>query len=206
VLCKEKGGNVGTDRSRAYYGPCPCGSGEIEIDFCTPDHPWATKSNWFEPRISCEQCAKKYTFEEQDNQYGLVDKREIKERENRYEAYRAAKSDLLSSPQAKKALSGFIKLLDGQPSMAAAHRLLSAQGLVHGSYGTFIKRWNGAEAWVQSNIHLHAEHLDRLTEILGMKDEYISTAVSDLKRLWELYRRPLPFHDNPLIDTSSYHG
>lgn len=196
---------MGTDRSLAYRGHCPCGLGEIEVEFCTPDHPWPTESKWFEKKITCEKCEAKYAFEEQSNRYGLVDKREIREREKRREAYKSAQTDLLGSPQAKNVVSKFIILLDGQPSMAACHRLLSSHHLVRESYGTFIKRWNGAESWVKSVIDIHAEHLFVLSEIVGVRDEYISVAVSELKRLWDEFQRPLPFHGDPLFNTSSYY-
>ena len=195
---------MGTDRSLSYRGPCPCGSGEVEVEFCTPDHPWPTKSKWFENNITCEKCEAKYAFVEQNNRYGLVDKREIREGKKRYEAHNAAKADLLGSPQAREVVSKFIILLDGQRSMAACHRLLSSHHLVYESYGTFIRRWKGAEAWVKSNINMHPEHLVTLSEIIGVKDDYISATVSELKRLWGESQRPLPFHGDPLFDTSPY--
>lgn len=205
ALYNGKDNKMGTDRCLAYRGPCPCGFGVIEVEFCTPDHPWPTESKWFEKKITCKKCEAKYAFEKQDNHYGLVDKREIREREKRYEAYKSAQTGLLGSPQAKDVVSKFIILLDDQPSMAACHRLLSSHQLVRESYGTFIKRWKGAEAWVKSVIDIHAELLVVLSEIVGVKDEYILDAVSELKRLWDEFKRPLPFHGDPLFDTSFYH-
>jgi hypothetical protein len=195
---------MGTDRSRAYHGPCPCGSGEIEIEFCTPDHPWPTNSNWFEPRISCEACTAKYTFEEQGNQYGLVEKREVEERKKRYAAYKTAQADLLSSPQAKELTSRFISLINSQRSIAAIHRLLILHKLVYESYSTFLKRWSDAETWVRSHIAIHVDSLSVFLKMVGMKDKYISEGVSKLRRLWGKYERSLPFHGGPLFDTSPY--
>lgn len=196
---------MGTDRSQAYHGLCPCGSGEIEIDFCTPDHPWPTKSNWFEPRMSCQACAAKYQFEEQNGQYGLVERREIKGREKRYEAYKSARAELLASPEASEIISRFVQLLDAQPSMAAAHRLLASKKLVYDSYGTFIKRWRGAESWVKDHIGLQAESLLKFAELSGIENELISKAVSELKKLWLEYERPLPFHGGAILDKARYH-
>ena len=195
---------MGTDRSQAYRGPCPCGSGEVNIQFCTPDHPWPTKSKWFESRIICEKCAETYSLEEQGQYYGLVEKREVLERGKRYEAYKTAQDNLMASQQAQEVISKFTVLLDSQRSMAACHRLLSAYRLIYESYGTFTKHWKGAAAWVSSNIR--ADHLETLSAVVGVQDEYISATVSDLKRLGEEYQRPLPFHGGPLFDTSLYHG
>jgi hypothetical protein len=176
----------------------------VDIQFCTPDHPWPTNSKWFETRIICEKCAETYSLEEQGQYYGLVEKREILKRGKRYEAYKTAQDNLMAAQQAQEVISKFTVLLDSQRSMAACHRLLSAHRLIYESYGTFIKHWKGAAAWVSRNIR--ADHLETLSAVVGVQDDFISTAVSDLKRLWEEYHRPLPFHGGPLFDTSLYHG
>ena len=172
---------MGTDRSQAYHGPCPCGSGEVDIQFCTPDHPWPTKSKWFESRIICKKCAETFSLEEQGQYYGLVEKREVLDRERRYEAYKTSQDNLMASQQAQEVISKFTVLLDSQRSMAACHRLLSTHRLIYESYGTFTKHWKGAAAWVSSNIR--ADHLDKLSAAVGLQDEYITAAVSELKRL-----------------------
>jgi hypothetical protein len=193
---------MGTDRSQAYRGPCPCGLGQVDIQFCTPDHPWPTNSKWFEAKIICEKCAETYSLEEQGQYYGVVEKREILQRKKRYEAYQAAAKNLMASKQAQEIISRFTMLLDNQRSMAACHRLLSAHQLINESYGTFTRHWKGVKAWVSSNIR--AEQLETLSAAVGLQDEYIHAAVTDLKRLWEEYMKPLAFHGDPLFETSSY--
>ena len=108
----------------------------------------------------------------------------------------------MASRQAKEILSRFTALFDSQKSMAPCHQLLSEHQLVHESYGTFRKRWKGASPWVRS--HIRADHLEQLLSIVGVQDEYVSTAVSELKRLWMEYKRPMPFHGSPLFSTSHY--
>ncbi|MBW2544118.1 MAG: hypothetical protein JRD43_01330 [Deltaproteobacteria bacterium] len=193
---------MGTDRVQAYRGKCPCGSGLIDIKFCTPDHPWPTNSKWFESKIDCETCNKIYSLEEKGQYYGLVEKKRIIEREHRYETYNNAKDDLMSSKQVQEIIIKFRTFLDGQRSMAACHRFLSGNGLLYESYSTFIKHWNGADSWVSKS--LRAENLEKVLSALGIKNDYITKAVSDLKRLWEEYKRPLPFHGDPLFNTSNY--
>ncbi len=195
---------MGTDRTIAYHGPCPCGSAEIEVEFCVPDHPWPTKSKWFESRITCSKCAARYALQEQNNQYGLIDKTEIKKKEKRYEAYKAAQADLLRSQQAKEVIRRFVSLLDNQPSVAATHRLLASHNLIYESYATFLRRWQGPEPWVQGQIGISPHSLAQLAEMLGLEDDYITNAVSELIRLWDECQRPLPFHGAPLFDTSPY--
>ena len=195
---------MGTDRSQVYEGPCPCGLGQIAIDSCTPDHPWPTKSHWFESKISCKACASKYAFEEQDNQYGLVDKQEIKAREKRYQAYKNFRADFLASHEVNEIINRLIILLDSQPSMAAAHRLLGSQKLVYETYSTFTKKWRGAEIWVNEHIALWPESVLKFSEIVGVKNEFILKSVSELKHLWAEYQRPLPFHGKALFDRRLY--
>ena len=101
---------MGTDRSQVYEGPCPCGLGQIIIDSCTPDHPWPTKSHWYDPKINCKVCASKYTFEEQDKQLGLVERVEIKARKSRLADYDQYKADFWASPETKDVLNEFINL------------------------------------------------------------------------------------------------
>jgi hypothetical protein len=193
---------MGIDRSQVYQGPCPCGAGEVSIEFCTPDHPWPTKSTWFDPTIICTKCAQTYAIAEQDQHYGLVYKREIIERTQRRESYETAQNNLMASPQVKEVINRLIELLDRQQSIAACHRLLAAHQLVSDTYGTFTKRWKGASAWVQS--HIRTYHLERLIAAVGAQDEYISTAMLELNRLRAECEQSLQFHGPLLLDTSRY--
>ncbi len=154
--------------------------------------------------MTCEECTAKFTFQEQGNQYGLVEKREIKDKQQRYDSYKAAQAEFLNSAQAKEVVAHFISLLESQRSVAAVHRLLQSHRLVHESYGTFVKKWKGAEAWVESHIAFHPEALSEFAKMVGLEDGYLLEAVSKLKRLWVDYQRPLPFHGGPLFDMSRY--
>jgi HD-GYP domain-containing protein (c-di-GMP phosphodiesterase class II) len=154
--------------------------------------------------VTCEECAARFTFQEQGNQYGLVERREIKEKEERYDAYKTAQTELLNSAQAKEVITRFISLLESQRSVAAIHRLLQSHRLVYESYGTFVKKWKGAEAWVESYIAYHPEALSELARMVGLEGGRLSEAVSRLKRLWSDYQRPLTFFGGPLFDISRH--
>jgi len=44
---------------------CPCGNGKIRITECSPDHPYARKSQtWYTAEIMCNECIKKYQIDD----------------------------------------------------------------------------------------------------------------------------------------------
>ena len=63
------------DRTEYIRKPCPCGEGELYVDFLTPDHPWAPPDahDW-EIGIRCNECATTYNFVRLDKQAVLVRK------------------------------------------------------------------------------------------------------------------------------------
>lgn len=193
---------MGTDRIQVYIGKCPCGSGVIEIDFCTPDHSYLSNSKWFQARMDCAKCNSIYSLEERGKYYGLIEKQEILKRKERYEKYKKAENNFIASKQAKKILQKLIELLDNQRSMAACHRILSGSNLICESYSTFRKHWESADSWLLKKIS--AEDLEKVLTVLEIKDDYISEGVSQLKKLWQEYKQPLPFYGKPLINTSKH--
>ena len=120
----------------------------------------------------------------------------------RYEKYKKAENNFTSSKQAKEILQKLIELLDNQRSMAACHRILSGSNLICESYSTFIKHWESADSWVLKKIR--AEDLEKILPVLKIKNDYISEGVSQLKKLWQEYKQPLPFYGEPLINTSKH--
>ncbi len=195
---------MGTDRTKEYEAPCPCGSGTIIINSCTPDHPWPTKSHWYESKIDCVICDSKYTIEEHYNQLGLVEKAEVESRKNRFINYNQYKVDFLSSKDCQDVIYEFINLLDSKPSIAAIHRFLITEKLINQTYGTFNKHWKGTEKWVKERITLRPEDVLKLSQILGFNNVYIEQYVIELKRLWNEYKKPLPFLGEKLIDIMPY--
>lgn len=95
---------MGTDRVEAYHDQCLCGSGEVIINFCTPDHPWPTSSKWFETSVSCSDCLDKYALIEQDNKYVFVDKNHLKIRDDYGAEYSQRSDDILKWPDQGEAL------------------------------------------------------------------------------------------------------
>ncbi len=195
---------MGTDRSRVYNGPCPCGSGKIEIDFCEPDHPWPTNSTWYEGRLDCRECDKKYRFFDQDHKFGLIKKQDFIEREKLCKNYRDAKDSFLASSQVREVIRKFINQLDSQPSKAAAHRFLGSHNLESESYSTFIKRWIGADKWIEQHLYGSVEIVETFCEIVEIQDEYIKKTVTELKKMWRECQQSLPFYKEPVFDARRY--
>ena len=193
---------MGTDRIEAYRGPCVCGTGEVKINFCTPDHPWPTQSKWFETSLTCGSCRVEYDLVEQNKQFVFVRKSDVKEQQALWSEYSRRSDDLLKAAGTRKLLDDLEALLDRQPSMAACHRLLREHNLVYESYATFRKRWSGGGDWVRS--HVRTSNLDKVLELLGQKDPTISNELSELETLWMQYKAPLPIVGKPLLNTSPY--
>lgn len=193
---------MGTDRMEVHKGPCICGAGEVKINFCTPDHPWPTKSKWFETSVSCKNCNDNYGLIEQNNRFVFVKKSDVKFREDLWSEYSSRSDKLLMWPQTEKILKRLELLLDNQPSMAACHRLLSVYRLYNGSVSTFRKKWNGAAEWIRSNVRVY--NLESVMRLLEIEDNKISQELSDLKILWDKHQRPLPIEGDPIMDTSPY--
>jgi hypothetical protein len=193
---------MGTDREEVYRDRCLCGGGEVVIVFCSPDHPWPTKSKWFETAISCANCGSTFDLIEQNNSFSFVEKSEVAKREALWKEHQHRSDNLLKLPETMEVLEEFKKLLETQPSVAARYRILAKHRLVHGTYGTFRKRWIDAEDWIKT--HVRARSLTGVLEILGKSRPKIATEVEELKGLYERYSAPLPTVGKPLLDTSPY--
>ena len=65
------------DRSEYIRKPCPCGEGELYVDFLTPDHGWApADAHDWEIGIRCKTCKETYSFINRNSKAILVKKEE----------------------------------------------------------------------------------------------------------------------------------
>lgn len=194
---------MGTDRVEAYHDQCLCGSGEVIINFCTPDHPWPTSSKWFETSVSCSDCLDKYALIEQDNKYVFVDKNHLKIRDDYGAEYSQRSDDILKWPEVKEILDNLTNILEAQPSIAACYRLLNANGLiVYGTVGTFRRHWSGASNYVRNNVR--ASSLNNIMKLTGKIVKKVETEVGELEILWEKHNESIPIVGQPLLDISPY--
>jgi len=193
---------MGTDRSEVHHGPCVCGKGEVNITFCTPDHPWPTQSKWFETSVSCKACSKEYSLIEQGKHFVFVKNTDHGRREEYWREYLRRADGLLRWPEVAALLQDLEEVLEGQNSIAACHRLLSAHRLDYYSVGTFRKKWSGASGWIRNNIS--ASNLKNVMKILGKSDEKVEAELQELEGLYKKHKEPLPIVGEPLIDISHY--
>ena len=193
---------MGNDWIEAYKGPCACGAGEVTISFCTPDHPWLTKSKGFKTSITCGSCRAKYDLIEQNHKFVFVRKSDVKQQQALWSAYWQRSEGLLKTVEIRELLSDLGTFLDNQPSVAACHHLLHEHDLVYESCATFRKRWTGGDGWVRS--YIHASDLGEVLELLGRKDPTISHQLSELEALLQQHKMPLAIVGKPLLSTSPY--
>ena len=195
---------MSSDCTEAYRGPCICGSGEVVIEFCTPDHPWPTKTKWFNHSVTCSRCRSEYHLIEQDSKFVFVRKSDVQEREALRDEYSRRCDDFLTWPETKEVLEQLETLLDDQPSIAACHRLLRSCKLTSESYSSFCRKWNGAAEWIENNVRVY--NLGKVLELLDKHVSRIANEMVQLEKLREEQGESLPYIGEPLLDTSRYRG
>lgn len=180
---------MGTDRSREFTGPCICGKGTLEIDYCTPDHSWTVAtSEWYETHISCSDCHATYELQQFGKTFYLIAKTELAKIEAKKQELYATAEKLRDEAEAKGLMKALARLLDTQSSLAAAHRLLSAAGLENGSVATFRKRWSGGTIWARD--HISGYNVDKVLKLLDIKDAGLESVIAHLKQLWSESKLP----------------
>jgi hypothetical protein len=167
-----------TDTIETGRRPCRCGKGEVVNYLETPDHGWAS-GQWRHEysRIDCPQCDAKYLLSGE----GFVLRSDWESRDREQREVRGKELELLKSPPVAAVFERLAKRLDEQPSMAAAHRLLSHHGLTHESLNTFRKNWSGGGEWVRRRGDSYL--LGRLREIGAIDKEKHREIVAEMDRL-----------------------
>lgn len=173
---------MGTDRHTEFEGPCLCGKGIFQIDDCEVDHGWPTATpQWYEWRIDCRACAKKYQMEQRGKRFVLVEQSELKEIAEKKDQARRASVELMTLPEVVTTLETFAALLDGQSTMAAIHRLLTTDELEFSSVGTFRRGWSGSANWILKNVR--PSNLLRIYQIVNSPRDGIQARLAELARL-----------------------
>jgi hypothetical protein len=181
---------MGTERSNEYSGPCSCGTGICEIDYCTPDHGWpVAKQEWNEAHIQCAACAKQYEIHRFGSSFYLVSFAELEAKEQKKQAVYAAANALNVAAMSRGVQASLIKFLDAQQSAAAKHRILVQAGLTHESLPTFRKRWSGAQTWI--NSHFSGYMVGKAMKALGITDPQLEASIKELEFLQEQSNQPL---------------
>jgi len=131
-----------------------------------------------------------------------VRKSDVEKREARRDEYSKRCNDLLTWPETEKVLGQLETLLDDQPSIAACHRLLHKSALTSESYSSFCRKWNGADEWIEDNVHLY-----NLGKIIDLLDKHIPLLVDEMEQLEKLRKEQdefIPYVGEHVIDISHY--
>lgn len=193
---------MGTERDTVYEGPCRCGKGKFRIDYCNPDHGWPTSTPfWYEPFIECQDCKRLYELQNQENHIVVVEKAEIKKKEDlSIESYKRAKL-LLDSPEVKIVVEDFISIIEKQRSKAAIHRLLTNAHIEYSSLSTFRNKWRDTHYWVKHNLN-HG-NLPKVMKLVGNTSNDILHEIQEIETLSENSKIAPPFIGDPIYKTTT---
>lgn len=171
--------------------PCPCGKGEVLVEYCIPDYPWARDSQGRHGGIiNCEECPAQYAFfqREPNDRPRLILREQAERIRDATQNWHNTLREIEASSNFKRLSAKLDQTLDEQRSAAAAHRLLVAAKLTHDSIGQY--RRNGYKL-----SPLHA--VDAL-KLFGERDLDLEELIAREERYDEL-RREIP----PAIKTGN---
>lgn len=188
---------MATDRFEEFKGVCKCGKGAFEINYCTPDHPWAKpKDYWYEISIDCLDCRGRYELKQRGDEFVLLRKSDIADQEAIRDKAREFEKAMMEKPAVKDLLDSLSSILDRLASKAEIYRFLGGANLVYSSQTKFTKEWGGASVWIKGNIRSH-----NVRAVMRLLNTHNSEIEGDLKRIEQLLEqagRPLQIVDNPV--------
>lgn len=189
---------MGTDRIEEYKGPCPCGAGELQIDYCTPDHGWPTATPfWYEGRIHCPRCNALYVIQQRGGEFVLVERTKLDTQRHEEEKIRREISAVMVSGEVQAALDRIEDELGSQPSKAAVYRLLSGAGLAFGSQNTFYRDWESPKSWIK--VHVNEANLPKYLSLARLSLPSVEAKLTALRDRLAAASKPVvpiggPFH------------
>ena len=97
---------MGTDRSTEFRGPCPCGSGSLVIDFCSPDHSWPVAiPYWYETRFDCAKCSRTYELQQRGRTFVLVERAKLAAQDLKVRELQEKSDSVMKSPEVEDAFT-----------------------------------------------------------------------------------------------------
>jgi hypothetical protein len=187
---------VGTDRMEEFRGPCACGEGSYEIDFCSVDHGWPTATPfWYESRIDCKNCGKTYEIAHRGSKFMLVEKAAVAEREARGDEARKFAQAICNRKEVQDATATVEKMLASQRSVAAKWRLLEKARLSDCSEGTFRRNWRGDGDCAKGLVSVRS--VEKLLILVGSDPSVLKADLSQLDKLQVSAREPVPAVGEP---------
>ena len=187
---------MGTDRSDIDH-PCPCGSGVINVEQESPDHPWATASQiHYSGTLKCGECAKTYAIVNEGSGIRpyLTMKADLEAQDEARAEYwtldRKFRQHALATSLEPRLIAEIDQAL--AKSMAAAHRVLTNYGLAYESLASYRKHpTDGATAVAAASGYTMA----KIGTTLGATAEEraaFATVNAKLDELSSVRRKPTP--------------
>ena len=143
---------VATTEHTTIESPCPCGNGAIAVTRSEPDHGYVRPNQiGYAAKIKCRQCSESYEI--RDGDYGRFPWLVLRSEADRQRAARAKlaalEAEVKDSDATARLRARIVVEVDGQPSMAAAHRVLTRFGLAPEAVWTYRKQPYGGEEAVR---------------------------------------------------------
>ncbi len=192
---------MGTERSEYFRRTCLCGQGELVIEFCMPDHPWAQagRGTWG-LSIHCDSCKKEYVLEERNNQAVIVRKFDVQARSQLgHECYERARK-IMESDQVQQHLHDFETLISSQPTVTATYNLFRSTQILSSSINTFRRDLKREGATGLLRRHVNLRNMPHILNKLGKKDESLLTTIAELEALKTQAQEPCEIIGEPICD------
>jgi hypothetical protein len=158
-------------------GPCPCEGGQISVERCAPDHPWAKPhQSYYRAGINCPECKAKYEFfsSSPNENPRLVESKDAEALRQRkrdwHEALRAIEQDLDFQALGLKLQEHLV----ASRSAAAKYRLLRAAGLTSGL---------SLEQYRRRGFELSPTQVEKTLSFLGVQLPNLSSKVAEAHAL-----------------------
>ena len=172
---------MATTEHTTIKSPCLCGDGAIAVTRSEPEHRYVRANQiGYAAELACALCEERYEIRDGEyDAYPWVVTRSEAERQRVASAKHAAlEAEVMESDEVARLRSRIVAEVEGQPSMAAAHRVLKRFGLAFESVWTYRKRpYGGGEAL----RHADAGVLARIGSMVDM-----GQADAPVFKAWEM--------------------
>lgn len=180
---------MATERTNEYSGPCPCGTGTLEIQCCSSDNGYRVYPDSYETYVRCPDCREIYSIEQVGKAFHLVHRSEVDQIARKKDEYWAEAAKLGDEARQKGLISDFAQMLDSQVSVAAIHRIVKKMGLEHGAIATFRKRWTNGNNYLR--INGTGQNVPKILTVLKTNDAAMAAAAARLQILGQqAYAKP----------------
>ena len=147
-----RGGKVSTTEYSTIDSPCPCGQGTIAVTRSEPDHGYVRASQiGYSAKILCGKCSDFYEIRGQEYERfpSVVRRSDADRQRTAQERLEALEKDVMASDAVGRLRQRIVAAVDGEPTMAAAHRVLQRFGLARETVSVCRKRHYGGEEAVR---------------------------------------------------------